>query len=233
MELIVISHTKIKIMLAPMDMKLYELSPCSLDASNERTRSALRRILADADRESGFDTEGERLFVQLYASKDGGCEIFVTKLGKNTDTSSSADIAETRLLATVQESESNDETEKTMSVTNHSPALPASGSVSDYTSLPLRNSTMVFLDDLTALISLCRRFLNAGFGGDSRAYIHESGTACYLYLREGESMIDLGLIYPFVSEYGHTSTDTAWALYVEEHARVISRESAIETLGIL
>lgn len=87
MELIIIGENRLKIMLTGEDMARYELADLqhpeeSGDGVTPHTREALRHIFADARNESGFDTEGERLFVQLYASKGGGCEIFVTKLGR-------------------------------------------------------------------------------------------------------------------------------------------------------
>lgn len=97
MELIVIGENRLKIMLTGEDMAHYDLTePDSLEQSNHcatpHTREVLRHIFADAHSQIGFDTEGERLFVQLYASKGGGCEIFVTKLG---------DIGESKLLKQV------------------------------------------------------------------------------------------------------------------------------------
>lgn len=81
MELIVITPTKLKIMLTPPDMKRYDLTPARMDCADEETRRSFRRIFDDARTEVGFDTAGERLFVQLFSSRGGGCEIFVTKLG--------------------------------------------------------------------------------------------------------------------------------------------------------
>ena len=38
-------------------------------------------VLSRAKLRTGFDTDGQKVLVQLYPSKDGGCEIFVTKIG--------------------------------------------------------------------------------------------------------------------------------------------------------
>ena len=93
MELIVICDTRLKIMLTGEDMAHYDLGdPCKEEVS-PHTREALRHILTDARAEIGFDTEGDRLLVQLYASKGGGCEIFVTKL---------EDTGEARLIKRIQ-----------------------------------------------------------------------------------------------------------------------------------
>ena len=87
MELIVIGENRLKIMLTGEDMARYDLTePDPLEQSahsvTPHTREVLRHIFADAHSQIGFDTEGERLLVQLYTSKGGGCEIFVTKLGE-------------------------------------------------------------------------------------------------------------------------------------------------------
>ena len=91
MELIVIGENRLKIMLTGEDMARYELTESDPlgDTANgvtPHTREVLRHIFADAHSDIGFDTDGERLFVQLYASKGGGCEIFVTKLGETGET---------------------------------------------------------------------------------------------------------------------------------------------------
>ncbi len=81
MELIQISESKLKIMLSDRDMAKYALDALDDDPSREDTRRALRLMLSDLREMSGFDTSGERIFVQMYPSRDGGCEVFVTKLG--------------------------------------------------------------------------------------------------------------------------------------------------------
>ena len=81
MELIVISESKLKIMMTASDMAHYELENVCLDCADSHIRAAFRHIFDDARDRIGFETEGERLFIQFYASKEGGCEIFVTKLG--------------------------------------------------------------------------------------------------------------------------------------------------------
>lgn len=81
MELIQISENKLKIMLSETDMVKYALDTDDTDYSKDETRRAFRAMLLHARQLSGFDTRGERIFVQMYPSRDGGCEIFVTKLG--------------------------------------------------------------------------------------------------------------------------------------------------------
>ena len=79
MELILIDDDRLKIMLSREDMEHYHISGDELDYSMLSTRTILKTILNDAKKLTGFDTEGERFFVQLFTSAHGGCELFITK----------------------------------------------------------------------------------------------------------------------------------------------------------
>lgn len=243
MELIVINHAKIKIMLTKPDMARYQLTTSTMDSANEHTRCAVRHILADADKQVGFDTDGQRLFVQLFASKDGGCEIFVTKLGKNHDVCQPIEAREERLLACVREGEADDlldvpsddsteETEVTTPSIKSDPSwtFPFLNEENQFHE-PNRSLT-VFLEELPTLLSLCRRLLEVGFSGNSRAYAHESKKGFYLQLEEH---IGAGAsrIYPFIYEYGTVLPHEAWALYINEHAEILCPSTAVQTLGVL
>ena len=81
MELIMISNSKLKIMLTSEDMKEYSLDCNTLSYENTETRRAFWSILDEAKHRTGFDAASERVFVQVYPSKKGGCEMYVTKLG--------------------------------------------------------------------------------------------------------------------------------------------------------
>jgi hypothetical protein len=78
MELIVISETKLKVMLDACDLEKY---PLCISGEGVVSMKAFREILAAAREKTGFDACSERVFVQAYPSRSGGCELFVTKLG--------------------------------------------------------------------------------------------------------------------------------------------------------
>lgn len=73
MELIIISESKIKLMLSSADMAHY----------SGGTKEILRGIMADACEKCGMRSLGGRLFIQMYPSREGGCELFVTRLSEN------------------------------------------------------------------------------------------------------------------------------------------------------
>lgn len=81
MELIMISDSKLKIMLTTEDMKNYSLDCERMSYDNTETRRAFWSILDEAKHRTGFDAASERVFVQVYPSRSGGCEMYVTKLG--------------------------------------------------------------------------------------------------------------------------------------------------------
>jgi len=72
MELIIISESKIKLMLTSSDMEEY--------SSDEDAGHVVRSIMSDVKRKYGYSGMDGRIFVQMYLSKGGGCEMFVTKL---------------------------------------------------------------------------------------------------------------------------------------------------------
>ncbi len=84
MELIRINSNKLKIMLTSLDMKNYALDAKSISCETEETRRAFRNILHDAGVGSGFEEGQEKIYVQYYPSREGGCEMFVTRLGDHT-----------------------------------------------------------------------------------------------------------------------------------------------------
>ena len=81
MEFLVVSKTKLKAILDKEDMIKYKLDAMATGSDNITTRRAFREILAVATEEVGFDTESDKVLIQLYPSRDGGGELFVTKLG--------------------------------------------------------------------------------------------------------------------------------------------------------
>lgn len=80
MEFLVVSDSKLKIMLTKEEMKKYEIDAEDIDYDNPKTRRAFWRILDVAREKCGFEASGDKVLMQFYPSKDGS-EIFVTKLG--------------------------------------------------------------------------------------------------------------------------------------------------------
>ena len=80
MDVLKISESKIKIMLSREDTERLGLDAISADYSDTEVRSKVWNILSRVKSDYGFDYEGEKLLIQFYPSKDGGAELFITKL---------------------------------------------------------------------------------------------------------------------------------------------------------
>ena len=76
MELILISNSKLKIMLSAEDMKRYNIE-CDGETA---LRRGFKPVLDMARRDCGFESEGGRLLVQVFPSRGGGCEMFITRV---------------------------------------------------------------------------------------------------------------------------------------------------------
>ena len=79
MDIILLSDDKLKVKLSPEDMKRLSISCDSMDYDDTGTRRAFWDILDKAKEKTGFDAAKERVFVQVYPSRDGGCDMYVTK----------------------------------------------------------------------------------------------------------------------------------------------------------
>lgn len=81
MEWIRISSNKLKIMLSAEDARHYALDCATADYADAVTRAAFREILTDVKEETGFDANEDKIYIQMYPSREGGCELFVTRIG--------------------------------------------------------------------------------------------------------------------------------------------------------
>lgn len=78
MDFLKISQNKLKISLCPEEMAEWGLEKAD---PSPPSRERIRRLLSLADSRVGFDTRQARILLQLFASRDGGCELFVSKIG--------------------------------------------------------------------------------------------------------------------------------------------------------
>lgn len=81
MEFLIISDSKLKIMLTEKEVEDYGIDAECADYRNPEIRRVFWKILDRAKEECGFRVKGEKMIIQYYPSRSGA-EIFVTKLGK-------------------------------------------------------------------------------------------------------------------------------------------------------
>lgn len=85
MELIVIDEDRMKIMLSREELSSYNIDAVNIDTEDESTKRILYDIIDRAKRTAGFEGEYGRMFVRVFASSDGGCEMYVTKYSQLYD----------------------------------------------------------------------------------------------------------------------------------------------------
>lgn len=240
MELIVISESKLKIMLSAPDMEHYNLQTLRRYGTDADTRAAFRKIFEDARTEIGFDTQGERLFIQLYDSLEGGCEIFVTKLGSNElhrpdaghgDILHSFEGATPRPTASVSDGETKlldhiySQDEEGEDMADHPLRL---------TGIPAQTAKAFMLESTEHMLTVCHRLLREGYRGRSSAYISGDGVAWYLFLDIPEAaLFDLPIRYAYLNEYAKQTDPGITSIYLSEYGRCICPDRAVETLGQL
>ncbi|MCL1858104.1 MAG: adaptor protein MecA [Oscillospiraceae bacterium] len=79
MEYKLVNENKLKIILTNEDMALLDITPEEMDYDNTGTKRIFWEILDNAKHQIGFDAGSEKLFVQVYPDKNGGCMMYVTK----------------------------------------------------------------------------------------------------------------------------------------------------------
>jgi negative regulator of genetic competence, sporulation and motility len=87
LDFLLIGESKIKIILTEEETEIYKLDTTSSDIGGSGARRSFWQILDRARGEVGFDPAGDKVLIQMYPIKSGGCEIFVTKLGILPDSS--------------------------------------------------------------------------------------------------------------------------------------------------
>ncbi len=214
MELIRIGDSKLKITMTLDDMTQYDLDCDTMDYDNSETRKAFWAILDRAKLACGFDATGDRVFVQLYPSKKGGCEMYVTKLP---------------LLCADRR-----EGERTRS------PLPRSSHASQTTTVPNPHTGdseererlgAYRFEGLEALIRVCRQLSAHGYDAQSSAYRDEKGRF-YLLLRERAGAFGTPVAeYAFITEFGTPENARTIRLYISEHGSPICEGNAVTTLA--
>ena len=210
MEILMISESKLKVMLTSEDLGQFSLSAKDLDYNNTETKRMFWDVLGRAKQSVGFDTDGHRVLVQLYPSRDGGCEMFITRLGE--------------VCRTACEGEGDGDTISVIS--QEKPQK-----VRQKKNAPMPNVTAFGFDTMERMLTVCRRLVCMEYKGESEAYLGDD-RRCYLFLSDIDTSAYLPLDeYSFIGEYGTQENVSALRHFVGEHARTICREDAVACLA--
>lgn len=80
MEIIQISEGKLKVMLTKADLEEFDLDAQTLDYADSETKELFSALLAHIKETVGFRTDGYRVLVRFFPSRDGGCELFLSRI---------------------------------------------------------------------------------------------------------------------------------------------------------
>jgi negative regulator of genetic competence, sporulation and motility len=221
-------------MLSESDMRKYHIGSDS-DCAQVSTRKAIRSLLERARDQIGFNTDGEEIFVQLYTSKHGGCELFVTKCPSDLP---SAEIPEKIKKPIYSEEVAREKrSKKQASLPEFSSDKKELLGVSDKLTKKTpsvkeeRNSRIAFsFPNLSDMLEVCRILNSLGVRTESRAFADEDGNFYLLLLGTGMSAYSRLDKLTFISEYGKRENPDCLVSYVTEHGKTICEEKAIETL---
>lgn len=229
MELILISKSKLKIMLDESDMKQYKISD-DTDCAELAARKAIRSILDTAREQVGFNTEGSEIFVQLYTSKRGGCELFVSKSelsGKDNEDGRDGDpeSQEKKQKKKVSQSPACEKKKNPHDASSPRALCPTSTGRAGCGRMAFSFASQ------KSLFSVCRILRSRSILPDSRAYRDESGRY-YLFLT-GTGMAAYSRLdkLTFILEYGKKENPEHLCSYINERCFEICASRAIETLA--
>lgn len=203
MEFILITDSKLKVMLTKSDLDEFDIKAEELDYSNTETKRMFWDIIGRAKKCVGFTCDGMQVLVQLYASRDGGCEMFVSKLGSSLLPQSNASQPDLRY--------------KPLYKRNHD----------------MQKTGAFGFDSLEWMICVCKRLCNIGYSGESSAYIDDNRRFYLFLdgLDEGGYLpYDE---YSFINEYGTPENTEATLSFLNEHGKIIRLGDAVEILSTL
>ncbi len=203
MDFTLINENKIKIRLSEGDLCEFELEAEELDYSNTETKRMFWDVLSRAKKATGFNTNGHRVLVQLYPSKDGGCEMFVTKIINIPSDCEEALPCEEQ------------KTEKQKKVSQK------------------RKYTAFSFTSFSALNAACRSLKHVGYKGHSIAYIDDSRRWYLLLSDLDFSGYVPMDEFSFLLEFGNIENTESCRCYLSEHAKELCFGDAVTKLALV
>lgn len=212
MEIIVISENRIKISLNAKEMKKYGVDENDFHLESIDMRSILKRILHNSDQNEGFEaiSPEDKLLMQLYPEKEGGCELFVTRL----DIFSEEDDM-------LMPREVNDRFLQPKSV--------------EKSEIKRKRTLCYAMDELAFVLDAAAELKKRGFAGKSDLFKEENGRYfIFLHLNqtEGSGITEKQKSAPisFLSEFGALENSEYESLRLLERGICIFKGNALESL---
>ncbi|MBQ8309773.1 MAG: adaptor protein MecA [Clostridia bacterium] len=206
MELIRISDRKMKIMLTPTDMRHFELNADTFGEDSAEMHRAFRLLLEEIKKQTGFDADDNRISVQYFPSREGGCEMFISHLPGSSET------AEMPMFH---------------------PCGRALQLQPKHKAGAFHRECAYRFDSIHHMLAVCRRLCEIGYIGNSSAYRDEKNQYYLLLTILAASPFMTPDEMNFIVEYGVIENITLLKLYLREHGKIICSDNAVHQLGTL
>ncbi|MBE6633689.1 MAG: adaptor protein MecA [Ruminococcaceae bacterium] len=204
MELIKITDQKLKIMLTPSDITLYELN--DNEPLTQNHPNAIRRLLCEVRRQLGLDFDDSHISIRYFPSKGGGGEMFVCGAP----------------------SKNSEERRRASSARNAS--LPQASEKAVFSGFRWEGAYR--FEALSHLLSACARLQEVDYVGESAVY--RDHCSYFLLLRTyARAPFAIPDELTFLSEYGSVENVTHLRLYIKEHGTLIRSPDAVSVLAQL
>lgn len=210
MDYLRIGDNKLKITMTEEELLFYGMDLSTLSYSSTETRRAFWAILDDAKHATGFDAAASRVSVQIYASRTGGCEMYIIGTEGDHGTPSAT-------------------------ITDADPIGERSG-LTVCPSLPrlFKRCTGVF-QTLSDLLCACHALSVSGYDAESSAW--QIKDHYYLYLAGNRYGSTSGQESPLsasavISEFGHTTDDLSPG-FLAEQGRCLCASRAVQQLSLM
>ncbi len=206
MELIRISDRKLKIMLTPTDMRHFELNPDTFGEDSAGMHRSFRLLLEEVKKQTGFEADDRQISVQYFPSREGGCEMFISRVPTVCDTGGVPTAhSSTQSLQVRQQNIRN----------------------------AFHRECAYRFESLTRLLTVCQRLSQIGYIGSNSAYCDDRDRYYLLLSILAESPFSIPQELSFIAEYGTIENTALLKIYLKEHGNVICQENAIYQLGRL
>ena len=210
MELIIINENKLKISMSAKEMQSYGLDENEFHLSISDTRKILSKILHNSHIKTGFESlsPDEKILLQLYPEKKGGCELYVTRLSLGEKYA--------------------DKEEKIMSAEENS-LLPICIDSKQKEKKPLICYSFEGLKNITLS---CKALKEYDCTEESSAFIDDDNRY-YLIIKSNPSISQKCTLSSVLSEFGEITNAEQALLKMSEYGKCICQANAIEILSTL
>ena len=208
MEVIVINENKLKITMSKTDMINYGLDENEFHCSVINAREILEKILHNTPIKTGFEniSPEDKILIQLYPEKHGGCELYVTKITLEEKEGT---------IFMPQENE-----DKYLLPKPIQKKQIAKNSLISYRSECLEHS-----------IDASKELILRNFVGESSFYQNSDGKYYLLINAKSSINADIHSQIDFLSDFGElTNTENSFLL-LSEYGKCIFSRNAIESLS--